>query len=148
MKCQPGFSLNSPNEITHNIFGKQVKSLGFSSEQIIRCNEEGKWSPADYLDQVVCTLSSCPKLQKPEFGSLFPEICSSENVPLNTQCLVLCSTGYYPKNGRIRTCSKGFAWFPEDTPLCVRLPSTPRPYIHCPSDVAVDLKPGERNSPG
>jgi hypothetical protein len=55
-KCHSGFLLKSRNEITHNIFGKQVKSIGFGTG-FIRCNEEGVWSPSDYLEHVECMKS-------------------------------------------------------------------------------------------
>ncbi|XP_035701322.1 uncharacterized protein LOC118433481 [Folsomia candida] len=143
VNCLPGFSLTLLNEIETTIFGKQVKSLGGSNSKYVTCSGDGTWSPADYEETVACTASSCPALSKPEFGTLFPEICSSsDRIQLNTQCLVLCEVGYYPKNGRLRTCSKGYRWSPEDSTVCIRLPATPRPYIHCPSDVKVDLMPG------
>lgn len=142
VNCLPGYSLTVINEIERIVFGKQVKSFGYSNPKYLQCSEQGSWEPSDYLEQIACTISSCPTLPKPEFGTVFPEVCLSNNVPLHTQCLILCSTGHYPKNGRLRTCSKGFKWHPEDNTLCIPLPSTPRPYISCPSDVRVDLMPG------
>ncbi|CAG7721937.1 unnamed protein product [Allacma fusca] len=134
LRCLRGFVLKPP----HN--------LGFGRVGRISCLQDGNWSPPDAFLKSPCISSSCPKLQTPKEGSLFPETCLSDAVPLNTQCLILCSSGFYPKNGRIRTCSKGFRWFPEDNPICIRLPPTPRPYIHCPSDVVVDLKPGQSSA--
>ena len=134
LRCLRGFVLKPP----HN--------LGFGRIGRITCLPNGNWSPPDSFLSSPCISSTCTKLRPPKDGFLFPDICTSDSVPLNTQCLVLCSPGYYPKNGRIRTCSKGFNWFPEDNPVCIRLPPTPRPYIHCPSDVTVDLKPGQSSA--
>lgn len=144
VNCLPGYSLTTMNEIKRTVFGKQLKSLWYSNTKYAQCSEQGTWAPADYDIQFVCKPSGCHALSKPNYGTLFPEeTCSSENIPLNTQCLILCSPGYYPKNGRLRTCSKDYRWSPEDSSsLCIRLPSSPRPYIHCPSDVNVDLMPG------
>lgn len=132
---------SSSNEIEP--FGTVKGINGKMENKAIVCSYDGTWSPPPQRLKSPCALASCTKLSHPKDGSLFPDICLQDNVPLNTQCLIICSPGYYPKNGRIRTCSKGLRWFPEDNPICIRLPPTPRPYIHCPSDVIVNLKPGQ-----
>lgn len=151
LRCLPGFSLMNPNN-HHNRFLSSVygnpedNSLVTMAHQAITCAEDGQWKGYDSASRSVCVSTSCPQLPVPEHGTLFPDTCLGDNVPLNAQCLVLCAAGFYPKNGRIRTCSRGFQWFPEDNPLCIKLPPTPRPYIHCPSDVEVDLKPGQASA--
>ena len=166
LRCLPGYVaaqqqtsrtsyqyVNSESQNYHRLHYDIVSSGesegGTGKLDQISCSSEGTWSPRELLHtpaSAPCISSSCSKLVEPENGSVFPGTCLQESVPLNTQCLVLCSSGFYPKNGKIRTCSKGLRWFPEDNPLCIRLPPTPRPYIHCPSDVVVDLKPGQSSS--
>jgi len=134
-RCAPGFKMS--NDVLRSRWKnkKQVKN----SE--IECNQHGEWFPSNYSTLNSCMPSSCVNLEDPEHGTLFPRVCTQERVPLNTQCLVLCSPGFYPTGGRIRTCSREYEWFPQESPSCNELPPTPRPYIHCPSDIQVPLKP-------
>lgn len=151
LRCLAGYSLMSThdhqNRFLNSIFGTpDDNSIMSIAHQTITCTEDGHWKGYESASKSVCVSTSCAQLPAPEHGTLFPDTCLGDNVPLNTQCLVLCSTGFYPKNGRMRTCSRGFQWFPEDNPLCIKLPPTPRPYIHCPSDIEVDLKSGQSSA--
>lgn len=160
LHCHPGLKLrhnytsssSPPSNFYHRFQYELVKDEPEIPQKLeelkVKCTPTGNWSPgAQALGSVTCIPSNCPRLSDPEHGSLFPDIClQEEGVPLQTQCLVLCAKGFYPKNGRIRTCSRHFRWFPEENPICVRLPPTPRPYIHCPSDLVVDLKAGQSSA--
>lgn len=157
LTCPPGYSLgylydnndhhDKSNHLLHNsiLVGADSDNSVFSGHHAksIICAEDGEWKGLQAISKYTCVSTSCPSLPAPEHGTIFPETCLSDHVPLNSQCLVICNSGFYPKNGKIRTCSRGFHWFPEDNPLCIKLPPTPRPYIHCPSDIIVDLKPGQ-----
>jgi len=157
LACLPGLALHlnlptpSPATFYHrfhyDVLRDEPEVVVKENQLIIKCLATGQWSEGkSYLDMISCVSSNCPRLLAPEHGSLFPEACQEEGVPLHSQCLVLCSAGFYPRNGRIRTCSKSLKWFPEENTICLRLPPTPRPYIHCPSDLIVDLKAGQSST--
>lgn len=149
LQCLPGYSLEHSSVLDLDNVSIEDNNVlsGVAPKEWIKCEEGGTWNGLETAARSICVLTSCQRLQAIEHGSIYPEsACLYENSPVNTQCLIICENGYYAKNGRIRTCTKEYQWFPEENALCVPHPRTPPPHIHCPSDLQVDLQSGQRTA--
>ncbi|XP_053687239.1 uncharacterized protein LOC128736776 [Sabethes cyaneus] len=121
---------------------KGFKLLGAAVRQ---CNGSGIWDEAESL----CVPHSCPRLQRPEHGTLLPVACTTGKIYSGERCVLHCKPGYRPVGKRATICDATHQWTPSQVDLrCVPVttpqPVVPiKPYIQCPPDVHHVLPVGQ-----
>ncbi|GCB75815.1 hypothetical protein scyTo_0020401, partial [Scyliorhinus torazame] len=134
------FIQNSCNNYYNSACGIRCK-VGFDlvGSSIRLCQSNSLWSGLDPN----CRVRSCPKLRKPEHGSLN---CSTDGTSYKTVCHVTCSKGYMLEGRSKLTCQANMLWDRKE-PRCVEVLC---PAIQKPSGVIVSptvcrkaaMKPG------
>lgn len=101
---------------------------------------------------------SCPRLSKPEFGTILPENCMVGKTFANERCFLHCPTGYKPLGKRVAVCNSELQWHPNAELQCVPVrnrmsqlsvmpaPAPPmKPTIKCPEDMTI-IKPRNQDT--
>lgn len=95
--------------------------------------------------------ASCPRLVKPEHGTIQPPHCIVENVLPGERCILHCEPGFLPLGKRTAVCSANQTWSPSDDLRCVqivkeKLAAPLKPVITCPDDISVVLAQGHTSA--
>ncbi|XP_058835886.1 fibrillin-1-like isoform X2 [Topomyia yanbarensis] len=123
IRCKKGFKLVGP--------------------AVKQCNGTGHWDEGETL----CIPQSCPRLQRPEHGTILPVACMSGKIYAGERCVLHCKPGFKPVGKRTAVCDTEQKWTPTPNLRCVPVATpTPvpiKPYIQCPSDVHEVLPVGQ-----
>ncbi|GCC29611.1 hypothetical protein chiPu_0008054 [Chiloscyllium punctatum] len=108
------FIQNSCNNYYNSACGIRCK-LGFDlvGSSIRLCQSNSFWSGLD----AKCRVRSCPRLRKPEHGSLN---CSADGTSYKTVCHVTCNKGYVLEGRSKLTCLVNMLW-DRKVPKCVEI---------------------------
>ncbi|XP_058456120.1 fibrillin-2-like [Malaya genurostris] len=119
---------------------KGFKLIGPAVKQ---CNGTGHWDEGDSL----CVPQSCPRLQRPEHGTILPVACMSGKIYAGERCVLHCKPGFKPAGKRTAVCDTEQKWIPAPNlrcvPTAVPTPVPIKPYIQCPSDIHQVLPVGQ-----
>ncbi|XP_062710515.1 uncharacterized protein LOC109404745 isoform X2 [Aedes albopictus] len=111
---------------------KGFKLLGPSTKH---CNGTGLWDKEESL----CVPQSCPRLSRPEHGTILPVACMSGKIFAGERCVLHCKSGYKPVGKRTTVCDTEQRWTPTPNLRCVPIATTTpppmTPHIQCPPDV-------------
>ncbi|XP_055629527.1 fibrillin-2-like isoform X2 [Toxorhynchites rutilus septentrionalis] len=119
---------------------KGFKLLGPS---VRYCNGTGQWDEGESL----CVAQACPRLQRPEHGTILPSACMNGKIYAGERCVLHCKPGFKPAGKRTTVCDTEQNWTPTPKLHCIPA-ATPapvpiKPYIQCPSDIQEVLPYGE-----
>ncbi|CRK94788.1 CLUMA_CG008282, isoform A [Clunio marinus] len=141
ISCDKGYKLHGPS--------------------IKHCNGTGYW---DDNGDPICVPLACPRLAKPDHGTILPANCMYGETFSGERCFLHCPSGYKALGKRVAVCNNKLEWQPKAELQCVpvRIPSVqltsqkyhhhqqqqqhnrhqqhPRPSIKCPEDMNV-IKP-------
>ncbi|XP_062552414.1 fibrillin-1-like isoform X2 [Armigeres subalbatus] len=111
---------------------KGFKLLGQSIRQ---CNGTGQWGEEESL----CIPQPCPRLNRPEHGTILPVACMSGKIFSGERCVLHCKPGYKPVGKRTTVCDTEQKWTPTPNlrcaPVATPAPVVIKPQIHCPADI-------------
>lgn len=101
----------------------------------IKCGLNGEW-----IGQLPsCESLFCPAIEKPEYGNINPPSCLNGSSVVFQKCFFTCDTGYKLIGHAFMRCDRNLEWKPKVFPKCVK--NELEPFIKCPADISVDLKP-------
>ncbi|EAT42496.1 AAEL005982-PA [Aedes aegypti] len=111
---------------------KGFKLLGPGTKH---CNGTGQWDAEESL----CVPQSCPRLHRPEHGTILPVACMSGKIFAGERCVLHCKAGFKPIGKRTTVCDTEQKWTPTPNLRCVPIttptPAPIKPHIQCPPDV-------------
>ncbi|XP_038117535.1 multiple epidermal growth factor-like domains protein 6 isoform X3 [Culex quinquefasciatus] len=120
---------------------KGFKLVGPSTKH---CNGTGHW---DDERESLCVPQSCPRLHRPEHGTILPVACMSGKIFAGERCVLHCKPGFKPVGKRTAVCDGEQKWTPTPNLQCVPQttpsPAPIKPYIQCPADVHAVLPVGQ-----
>uniref|UniRef100_A0A1B0D5U2 Uncharacterized protein n=1 Tax=Phlebotomus papatasi TaxID=29031 RepID=A0A1B0D5U2_PHLPP len=125
MWCDKGYKLDGPSVRT--------------------CNGSGSWD----AEEPVCVPRACPRLPRPQFGTIFPTSCMLNGSSAGARCLLHCFPGFKPAGKRSALCDAQQNWIPSGELTCVSALEAEnrveivRPFIRCPEDVTVIAPRGQ-----
>lgn len=125
MWCNKGYKLDGPSVRT--------------------CNGSGSWD----AEEPVCVPRACPRLPRPQFGTIFPTSCMLNGSSAGARCLLHCFPGFKPAGKRSALCDAQQNWIPSGELTCVSALEAEnrveivRPFIRCPEDVTVIAPRGQ-----
>ncbi|XP_055538598.1 fibrillin-1 isoform X2 [Wyeomyia smithii] len=109
-----------------------------------QCNGTGIWDEGESL----CIPQSCPRLPRPEHGTILPVACTNGKIYPGERCVLHCKPGFKPSDKRAVLCDTTQSWTPSVDLQCIPAttpqPVVPiKPYIQCPPDVHDILPVGQ-----
>ncbi|XP_070502012.1 fibrillin-2-like [Chironomus tepperi] len=135
ISCDKGYKLHGPS--------------------IKHCNGTGHW---DDYGNPICMPLACPRLLKPEYGTILPTNCMYGDTFAGERCFLHCPTGYKALGKRVAICNSNLEWQPNAELQCIPVRSSNvqltsqlqqkhkvqhysvRPTIKCPEDMTI-VKP-------
>ncbi|XP_055612398.1 fibrillin-1 [Uranotaenia lowii] len=123
---------------------KGFKLVGSSTKH---CNGTGHWDEGES----VCVPQSCPRIPRPEHGTILPLACMNGKIFAGERCILHCKPGFKPIGKRTAVCDVEQKWTPTPNMKCVpttiavttEAPPTVKPFIQCPPDVSEVLPVGQ-----
>lgn len=148
---QPGVTKDSlswdlqPDFATAPVFGTAKKQFAFVSSH---SNFSFKhFHPIFYF----LPAQACPRLTRPEHGTIQPPHCVTDKVLPGERCILHCAPGFKPAGKRTAFCDTNQLWSPSDDLRCVPIPTTTtpeppiQPTIVCPPDAIEMMAPGQQS---
>ncbi|XP_026463436.1 fibrillin-2-like [Ctenocephalides felis] len=108
------------------------------------CNQSiGTWNTDTNIECIVPT--TCPDLPNLEHGTFYPQSCNSgKHIPGDT-CYLECKSGYKSSYNKVIICMKNHEWnYNTSLIRCNRKQDGLTPFIICPEDINVQLKPHQQ----
>ena len=94
---------------------------------------------------------SCPRIPKPEYGTILPANCLLGKIFTGERCLLHCPTGFVAVGKRAAICNADQTWSTNSTLDCTPAKpplrseiSSSRPFIKCPQDTILILPVGQK----
>ncbi|KAG5677774.1 hypothetical protein PVAND_007505 [Polypedilum vanderplanki] len=96
ISCDKGYKLHGPS--------------------IKHCNGTGHW---DDYGNPICMPLSCPRLSKPEYGTILPANCMYGETFSGERCFLHCPSGYKALGKRVAICNNNLEWQPKAELQCI-----------------------------
>ncbi|XP_055688517.1 fibrillin-1 isoform X2 [Lutzomyia longipalpis] len=121
------------------------KGYKLDGASVRTCNGTGMWD----AEEPTCVPRACPRLPRPQFGTIFPTSCMLNGSATGDRCLIHCFPGFKPAGKRSALCDAQQNWTPSGELTCVSALEAEnrveivRPFIRCPEDVTVVAPKGQ-----